>query len=195
MNIAASLMAAVFFLSGCSGVSSQPGGEALAAERTLTPEMMRLEPCPERADGVDLARPGLPAVILPCLGQGSPVDLASVRGTPLVVNVWASWCPPCIEELPLLREMSEKYGPDVRFLGIDLQDDEASALRMLEEFGVTFPSVVDRDGVVRASLGVPGPPVTFFIGADGIITGRWDGLLPSEEVFDALMKSYLDITR
>ena len=65
---------------------------------------------------------------------------------------------------------------------------------MLEEFDITFPSVVDRDGIVRSSLGVSGPPVTFFVQPDGIIAGRWDGLLPNEEIFDALMANYLGIT-
>ena len=185
---------AALMLSGCGSASSDVGDQAQAAERVLTPQMQRLDPCPERADQADVAVPGLPAVILPCLGQGPAVDLAYVRGTPLVVNVWATWCPPCIKEMPLLRAMAEKYSPDVRFLGIDLQDDETSALAMLEEFDITFPSVVDRDGIVRSSLGVSGPPVTFFVQPDGIIAGRWDGLLPNEEIFDALMANYLGIT-
>lgn len=186
--------AVALLVTGCGSDGGPPAETASAAERELTPAMQRLEPCPERAEQADVALPGLPAVILPCLGQGPSVDMAYVRGTPLVVNVWASWCPPCVEEMPLLRAMAAKYGAEVRFLGIDLQDDETSALAMLEDFGVTFPSVVDRDGIVRASLGVSGPPVTFFVRADGVIAGRWDGLLPNEEVFDALMQTYLEIS-
>jgi len=187
--------ACVAALTACGSPAAQMTSGVSPEERELTAQMTRLEPCPEPAEGVDLALPGLPAVILPCLGQGPAVDLAYVRGTPLVVNVWASWCPPCVEEMPLLANMAQAYGPEVRFLGIDLQDDESSALAMLEDFDITYPSVVDRDGIVRPSLGVSGPPVTFFVNADGVITGRWDGLIPNEEIFDGLMANYLGLSR
>jgi cytochrome c biogenesis protein CcmG, thiol:disulfide interchange protein DsbE len=182
-------------LTACSSQAAQVTPPAGSDDRALTAEMTRLEPCPEPAEGVDLALPGLPAVILPCLGQGPSVDLAYVRGTPLVVNVWASWCPPCVEEMPLLADMAREYGPEVRFLGIDLQDDESRALEMLADFDITYPSVVDKDGIVRPSLGVSGPPVTFFVKADGVIAGRWDGLIPNEEIFDGLMETYLGLSR
>jgi len=189
------ICACVAALTACGSPAAQTTSGVSPEERELTAQMTRLEPCPEPAEGVDLALPGLPPVILPCLGQGPAVDLAYVRGTPLVVNVWASWCPPCVEEMPLLANMAQAYGPEVRFLGIDLQDDESSALAMLEDFDITYPSVVDRDGIVRPSLGVSGPPVTFFVNADGVITGRWDGLIPNEEIFDGLMANYLGLSR
>jgi thiol-disulfide isomerase/thioredoxin len=152
-----------------------------------------LEECPERSAGVDAAIPGLPPVILPCLGDGPAVDLALVRGTPLVVNVWASWCPPCIAEMPLLAQAARDFSPEVRFLGIDLQDRADAALTMLSDLDVPFASVVDEIGVTRSGLSVSGPPVTFFVTADGVIAGRWDGLIPNREVFDELMDSYLGI--
>jgi cytochrome c biogenesis protein CcmG, thiol:disulfide interchange protein DsbE len=152
-----------------------------------------LEECPERSPGVDAAIPGLPPVILPCLGDGPAVDLALVRGTPLVVNVWASWCPPCVAEMPMLAEAARDFSPDVRFLGIDLQDRADAALTMLHDLDVPFASVVDEIGVTRSGLSVSGPPVTFFVTADGVIAGRWDGLIPNREVFDGLMDSYLGI--
>ena len=61
-----------------------------------------LDPCPPGAANPDAAIPGLPSVTYPCLGYGPDVNLSTLRGMPLVINVWASWCPPCIAEMPIL---------------------------------------------------------------------------------------------
>lgn len=187
------LFAAVL-LTACGTAPAATTAEPVAdpALRALI-DAADLEECPERAVDVDAAIPGLPPVILPCLGDGPAVDLALVRGTPLVVNVWASWCPPCIAEMPMLAAAARDYSADVKFLGIDLQDQPEAALAMLTEFDVPFASVVDEIGVTRSGLSVSGPPVTFFVTADGVIAGRWDGIIPTREVFDELMDSYLGI--
>lgn len=190
--VAALLAAGLLVACGSSPATTIEQTPADPALRALI-DAAALEECPERSPGVDAAIPGLPPVILPCLGDGPAVDLALVRGTPLVVNVWASWCPPCIEEMPLLAQAARDFAPDVRFLGIDLQDRSDAALTMLRDFDVPFASVVDEIGVTRSGLSVSGPPVTFFVTADGVIAGRWDGLIPNREVFDALMDSYLGI--
>jgi cytochrome c biogenesis protein CcmG, thiol:disulfide interchange protein DsbE len=193
MKALMALFAAVL-LAACGSAPAVTSEEQVAdpALRALI-DAANLEECPERAGDVDAAIPGLPPVILPCLGDGPSVDLALVRGAPLVVNVWASWCPPCIAEMPMLADASRDYAPDVRFLGIDLQDQPEAALTMLSEFNVPFASVVDDIGVTRSGLSVSGPPVTFFVTSDGVIAGRWDGIIPSREVFDELMDSYLGI--
>lgn len=188
------LVLAAALLSACGSTAAVTSDEP-PVDSTLRAliEAANLEECPERSVEVDAAFPGLPPVILPCLGDGPAVDLALIRGTPLVVNVWASWCPPCIAEMPMLAQASRDYSEQVRFLGIDLQDSPDAALTMLSELDVPFASVVDDIGVTRSGLSVSGPPVTFFVTADGVIAGRWDGLIPTREVFDELMASYLDI--
>ena len=188
------LLVAALLLTGCaSGAMAEP-----EVTSTREPELQALvdaaslEECPERTEGADAAFPSLPPVILPCLGEGPAVDLATVRGRPMVVNVWASWCPPCVAEMPMLAQAARDY-PQVRFLGIDLQDRPDKALRMLDEFDVPFASVVDETGIIRSSMSVSGPPVTFFVTADGVVAGRWDGLIPSRELFDGLLDTYLEI--
>jgi cytochrome c biogenesis protein CcmG, thiol:disulfide interchange protein DsbE len=197
-RLLASLAVGALLVTGCGG-QTEVAEAVEAPERSADTQALidraALDACPERSDGVDLALPGLPAIILPCLGDGPAVDLSLVRGTPLVVNVWASWCPPCIAEMPMLAQAARDYAPDVRFLGVDLQDDPNKALEMLAEFDADFPSVVDDAGIVRSSLSIAGPPVTFFVDAFGVIVGRWDGAIPDRDIFDQLMDTVLDVQR
>ena len=158
-------------------------------------EQAALDPCPPGSPKPDAAVPGLPAVTYRCLGHGPDVDLSTLRGTPLVVNVWASWCPPCIAEMPILTSAAADLRGEVQFLGVDIQDRDAAALEMLMAFGADFPSVVDEAGQIRGQLAISGPPVTFFVDERGVIVGRHDGALLSTEYFDALLEQYLGIDR
>jgi cytochrome c biogenesis protein CcmG, thiol:disulfide interchange protein DsbE len=158
-------------------------------------EEAALDPCPPGVSNPDVAIPGLPAVTYRCLGYGPDVDLSTLRGTPLVVNVWASWCPPCIAEMPILTSAAADLRGEVQFLGIDIQDQDASALEMMAAFGADFPSVVDEAGEIRGLLAIPGPPVTFFVNEQGVIVGRHDGALPSTQYFNALLEQYLGVSR
>jgi hypothetical protein len=79
-----------------------------------------IEPCPRTEPRPGVAG-GLPDIALPCLGGGRDVNLAGLRG-PMVVNLWASWCEPCREELPVLQEYAERARRQVRVLGVDFED-------------------------------------------------------------------------
>jgi cytochrome c biogenesis protein CcmG, thiol:disulfide interchange protein DsbE len=153
-----------------------------------------LNPCPVGVENPDAAIPGLPNIELPCLGDGPPVNLSTLRGIPLVVNVWASWCPPCIEEMPILAQAARELEGTVQFIGIDYQDDPARGLELLTDMGVDFPSVFDPDAQVRAPLAIPGPPVTYFVTPEGVIAGRWDGSITSEQALATLIETYLGVT-
>ena len=107
---------------------------------------------------------------LPVLGSDATGSLADHAGKVVVLNVWASWCPPCRSEMPLLQRTHEtisKRGGLV--LGIDTQDATGSAIGFLRERGITFPSVRDRDREYGRSLGVAGYPETFLIDRQGRI--------------------------
>ncbi len=103
--------------------------------------------------------------------------LTQLHGTPVVVNIWASWCGPCKAESPLLREASRTYGDRVQFLGVDILDTLGGARTFLADEGVTYPSVFDPPGAIRDELGMIGQPATVFYDANGAVVSSWDGQL------------------
>ncbi|HEY5184465.1 MAG TPA: TlpA disulfide reductase family protein [Actinomycetes bacterium] len=148
--------------------------------------------CPQPTGSGSLAG-GLPRQSLPCLDGSGDVDLAALRG-PLVLNVWASWCPPCRAELPALAEVARSAGDRVAFLGIDVVDDAAAATALMQQLKVPYPSVADEQGATRGPLRWVGPPVTYFVAADGRIAGEHRGQITSAAVLRGLIEKYLGVT-
>jgi thiol-disulfide isomerase/thioredoxin len=93
--------------------------------------------------------------------------LANQRGTPVLVNIWASWCTPCEVETPELVAAHQVWGERVRFIGVDAQDDRSGAIRFLSDHGVTYPSVFDPANDIAVSFGLFSPPATLFFDAGG----------------------------
>lgn len=92
--------------------------------------------------------------------KGFQGRLASLRGHPVVVNKWGSWCAPCRAEFPILQQVSVKLGKEVAFLGIDSQDNDGNAREFLKKFPVTYPSYKDPDLKIAISL-AGAPPQAF----------------------------------
>jgi len=116
--------------------------------------------------------------------------LARQRGTPVLVNIWASWCGPCRKEAPFLAAANRTYGERVQFVGVDILDARDSARAFMQQAGWTYPSVFDPDGAIRDGLGVLGQPATLFYAADGTLVKTWLGPLTE----DALRKNLDSIT-
>jgi len=116
------------------------------------------------------------------LGQG----LEGARGRPAVVNVWASWCPPCREELPLFASAERRFGQRIAFLGADLEDSDGSARSLLGRVGIDYPSYPTDAAEVGELLGpVQGTPVTFFLGSAGEVVDEHIGAYRSAAELDA----------
>ena len=117
-----------------------------------------------------VTRPLLPTNVM-ALPSTDPASfqelLGQLRGTPVVVNVWASWCKPCEDETPLLVEAAKSSDGKVQFLGVDVQDARSSAQSFLRKYDVTYPSVYDATGAVKRQLGFVGQPDTVFYDASG----------------------------
>jgi thiol-disulfide isomerase/thioredoxin len=93
---------------------------------------------------------------------GARVDLADYAGTPVVINVWGSWCHGCIEEAADLQTFVERH-PEVQMLGLDLQDSDGAARAFYDEWDWSHPSIADPDGRLSFALGLQGTPTTFFL--------------------------------
>ena len=103
--------------------------------------------------------------------------LYQLRGVPVIVNLWASWCGPCRTEMPTLVQAAKRYGHDVQFLGVDFQDRRGTATMFLRHDAVPYPSVFDSSGEIHNKLGFVGLPDTVFYGTDGKIVATWPGPL------------------
>jgi cytochrome c biogenesis protein CcmG, thiol:disulfide interchange protein DsbE len=113
-------------------------------------------------------RPPAPARELPRLGASGEASLADLKGKVVVLNVWASWCDPCREEMPLLERTQRRIAREGgTVLGVDTQDASDAALAFLRERDITFPSVRDRDRSYGREFGVTGYPETFLIDRQG----------------------------
>jgi len=93
---------------------------------------------------------------------GATVSLADFRGKPVVINIWASWCPGCNAEARALGEFAEAH-PEAAFIGINFQDSKDAARGFYDAHGWTFASVYDPDGQIAFSLGLQGTPTTIFL--------------------------------
>jgi len=93
--------------------------------------------------------------------------LGQLEGTPVLVNVWGSWCPPCEREAPALAAASEEFGERVQFLGVDILDDRQSARTFMRDYGWRYPSVFDVNGAIRDGWGFIGQPITLIFDASG----------------------------
>lgn len=121
--------------------------------------------------------------------NGDPVDTATWKGQPGVINVWASWCAPCRAEAPELVAVAQKH-PDVNFLGLDTRDSDAPARAFVEKFGITYPNLPDPNGqlVLQFSDSLPPQaiPSTLLIDSEGRVAGRFLGAVQAGDLDAAL---------
>ena len=117
--------------------------------------------------------------------------LESLRGYPVVVNVWGSWCRPCREEFPILQRVSAKLGKRVAFLGIATQDAEDDTRKFLAERPLTYPSFMDFQGETADKLGVIGAPAMIFYDVNGERAYFHQGIYRSDEDLIRDIERYL----
>jgi cytochrome c biogenesis protein CcmG, thiol:disulfide interchange protein DsbE len=114
-----------------------------------------------------------PAFDLDRLDREGTLSMADLRGKPVVVNFWASWCVPCRDEAPVLEQTYRRYRDQgLVVLGIDVNDFRADARRFMEKYGLTYPVVYDGKGSTVGKWGVRGFPETFFVDRSGKLVGE-----------------------
>lgn len=131
-----------------------------------------------------LARVGQPAPDFALADlDGNPVRLSDLRGRPVIVNFWASWCGPCVEEFPLLTAAASAHeGDGLAVVGIVFRDRSEAARGFLERMGATWPALMDPGDAVASRFGIIGPPDTFFIDRRGVVVSRQIGQLSSADL-------------
>jgi len=104
------------------------------------------------------------------------IHLAALKGHPVVVNFFASWCVPCADEAPVLESAWQKYASKgVIFVGVIYQDTPANAQSFYRQYGLTFPMGLDPSGATAIAYGVTGVPETVFINKAGIVVSKYGG--------------------
>lgn len=115
--------------------------------------------------------------------DGPPVRVEELAGgEPLVVNFFASWCGPCVREMPDFEAVHSRRGGDVRFLGVSLQDSAAAATELIEQTGVTYDVARDDSGELFRAVGGFSMPTTVFLDADGDIVDIHGGELSQRDL-------------
>lgn len=108
--------------------------------------------------------------------EGNPLNLADLRGRPVVLNFWASWCADCLEEFPLFSAALDRHaGSGLAVVGIVFRDRSEAALEFVVRMGAGWPVAMDPGEVVATRYAIYGPPATFFIDRDGVLVGRQIG--------------------
>jgi thiol-disulfide isomerase/thioredoxin len=130
--------------------------------------------------------PSSPAALPTLDAQDFQQLLCQLHGKPVVVNVWASWCGPCISEAPELAAAAETYEGVVQFVGVDIQDQLRPARAFIDKFQWSYPSVFDPEGKIRDSFGLLGVPDTLFFDATGARTSVWSGPVTQEILMDGI---------
>ncbi len=119
-------------------------------------------------------------------GDGQ-VSLAEFRGTPVVLNFWASWCTPCEEEASVLEESWRRWSDrGVLFLGVNTQDLSNDALEFIDEFQITFPNARDPSRATALDYGATGMPETYFIDEEGRVVGHVIGVVSAQQLDDGV---------
>ena len=163
--------------SACAQVPSQRRTTAPACPQVTAPEGLSAPMLP----GTTCSLPEFdPARFRELLGQ--------LRGVPVVVNIWGSWCGPCLEEAPDLSRVAREFEGRVQFLGVDINDLRVPAQNFIRRFRWPYPSVFDQPGAIRDSLGLVGQPHTVIFDARGRRTLAHAGAISERQLRAELRK-------
>ena len=158
--------------------SVQLGGLATTPPETQAPTEIPGEQSTEPAETHPTEPPANIAPDFTMLDMdGNEVTLASFFGKPIVLNFWASWCGPCKMEMPEIQKFYDKYGQEIHFLLVSVDDSLDAAKTFISDSGYTFPVYFDTTSVGAYTYGASSIPLTFFIDAEGNLTAYYMGAM------------------
>ena len=144
---------------------------------------------PSLRRGVPQPGDAAPAFSAPLLTGGGTLALEDLEGKPVVLNFWASWCAPCEDEAPLLKDAHRAYGDDISFVGVNIKDARSDALAFDEEWDLDYPDVRDEGSEIFRAYGLTGQPETFFIDSEGTIVEHVNGPIPDAATLSQLLET------
>jgi peroxiredoxin len=177
--LAASIGTAVV-VSVVGGWAISRGDDEPSADDEVTYDSQVVEQYPSIGTNADVEGDRLPDVTVED-NDGNPVELASLVGTPTIINYWYSTCPPCRDELPGFGAVHAELGDKVRFVGINPRDTPETNVSFAAERGVQYELLLDPDGAYARAVGVTTAPFTIFVDANGSIV-RQTGVLEEDEL-------------
>jgi len=122
--------------------------------------------------------------------SGKKVKLSDFRGKVVLINFWASWCPPCREEMPALQAVyQDKQSENLVVLAVDIQEDSDTVSRFVQKLGLTFPIAMDTEGEVTEAYGIDSIPSSFFVDKSGTIRAISIGAMTKETILKNLAKA------
>ena len=125
--------------------------------------------------------------------DGKPVSTAAWKGKVVFVNFWATWCPPCRAEIPILIDLANRYKDRLQIVGVSVDDgDPADVKRFVKEAGINYPIVMADRAIVTEYGGVPALPTLFVVNPDGDVVQKHEGLY-SNELYEAEVRSLLGL--
>jgi len=127
-----------------------------------------------------------PAFSMPTL-EGGQLSLEALRGRPVVINFWSSWCAPCAEEAPALEMSFRKWGKHVAFVGVVFEDTENNARNFLRRYPASYPQLFSPVSTMAIDYAVTGVPETYFLNEEGRIIGKYPAPILSTAQFDFLL--------
>lgn len=147
--------------------------------------LIAIEVATDSSDPAPEAAPALPSEVL----VGPRATLASLRGRPVAVNFWASWCQPCRRESPQLERLYRSLQGRASLVGVDYKDDATSAMQMIRELDLTYPNLRDGSGVVGERYGLTGLPTTAILDSQGRVVRLLRGPQTAASVRSALLSA------
>lgn len=119
--------------------------------------------------------------------SGQTITIEDLRGKPVMINFWATWCPPCREEMPLIESVYEQNSSRLNMIGVSVDQSSQDVSRFIDKENITFPIVIDNDQMnLQRKFGVQGFPTTYFINSEGELIATHVGLLEPEMIGDYL---------
>lgn len=122
--------------------------------------------------------------------QGNSVSLASLKGKPVFVNFWATWCPPCVGEMPDIQRMYNKYGDKMHFVMINIDGERNEVAAFMENHAFTFPVMLDTNGSAASTYSIQAIPTSYTIDADGNIRESLIGTLHYNDIENFITSAF-----